>query len=79
MGKYLLLVLVVVAVLMVLRAAGQAKLRRSAADRPKPGAGAEEGEPMVSCFVCGVNLPRSESLISGARSYCCEEHRRAAG
>lgn len=79
MGKYLLLVLVVVAVLVVLRAAGQAKLRRGAPARPQAGADTGSGEPMVSCAQCGVNLPRSEALMAGNRAFCSEEHRRSAG
>lgn len=79
MGKYLLLVLVVVAVLMVLRAAGQAKQRRAAGARHQPGARSQAGEAMVSCALCGVNLPRSEAIGAGERAYCCEEHRRAGG
>lgn len=34
-------------------------------------------EDMVRCKVCGVNLPRSEAILSGGRFYCCDEHRRA--
>ena len=32
-------------------------------------------EDMVRCQVCGVNLPRSEALLSQGRFYCCDEHR----
>ena len=39
---------------------------------PKPG---KEVEDMVRCRVCGVNLPRSEALMSRGQVYCCEEHR----
>lgn len=35
-----------------------------------------EVEDMVRCQVCGVNLPRSEAILSQGRIYCCEEHRR---
>lgn len=34
-------------------------------------------EDMVRCKVCGVNLPRSEAIMSQGRIYCCDEHRRA--
>lgn len=34
-----------------------------------------EAQKMVSCAQCGVHLPESESLPSGGRNYCCEEHR----
>ena len=39
---------------------------------PKPG---KDVEDMVRCHVCGVNLPRSEALMSRGEVYCCEEHR----
>ena len=32
-------------------------------------------EDMVRCQVCGVNLPRSEAIMSRGRFYCCPEHR----
>jgi len=32
---------------------------------------------MVRCKVCGVNLPRSEAVLSKGQFYCCDEHRRA--
>ncbi len=34
-------------------------------------------EDMVRCRICGVNLPRSEAIMSQGRFYCCDEHRRA--
>ena len=34
-----------------------------------------EVEDMVRCRVCGVNLPRSEAILSRGRFYCCPEHR----
>lgn len=34
-------------------------------------------EDMVRCAQCGVHLPRSESIESGERFYCCIEHRDA--
>jgi uncharacterized protein len=47
--------------------------------RPSVGrakAEAQEIEAMVSCSVCGLNLPQSEALQQGERWYCSEEHRR---
>ncbi len=32
-------------------------------------------EDMVRCQVCGINLPRSEAILSHGRIYCCDEHR----
>jgi uncharacterized protein len=39
----------------------------------------DHAEPMVSCAVCGLNVPRSEALLAGPSAYCCEEHRRQGG
>jgi formylmethanofuran dehydrogenase subunit E len=38
-------------------------------DAPPP-AQAAEGEPMVACAVCGVNMPRSEAREEGGRYTC---------
>lgn len=35
-----------------------------------------EVEDMVRCQVCGINLPRSEAIMSRGRIYCCDDHRR---
>lgn len=32
-------------------------------------------EDMVRCAQCGVNLPRSESILSDKKLFCCVEHR----
>lgn len=34
-----------------------------------------DGESMVSCRVCGLNVPRSEAVVDGEHRYCSEEHR----
>jgi len=39
-------------------------------------AGARGTEDMVRCAVCGVHLPRSESLVTRDRYYCSAEHQR---
>ena len=50
--------------------------RRMAQKRVQPPAGKQKGaEDMVRCKTCGVNLPRSEALMSQGRFYCCDEHR----
>jgi uncharacterized protein len=33
-------------------------------------------EDMVACGHCGVNLPKSEALLTRGRFYCCEDHGR---
>lgn len=32
-------------------------------------------EDMVRCAHCGVHLPRSESITSQGKFFCCDEHR----
>lgn len=49
--------------------------RRRDRDVEPPARPSGEVEDMVRCRVCGVNLPRSEALMSKGRLYCCEEHR----
>ena len=34
-------------------------------------------EDMVRCAVCGVHLPKSDSLVAQGAFFCSEEHRRA--
>lgn len=69
MTKYLVVILVIVLVVYL--------LRRSAAKRVEAPRERRKVEDMVRCRVCGVNLPRSEALLSRGRIYCCDEHRRA--
>lgn len=33
-------------------------------------------EPVVACDLCGLHVPLSESVASGDRRYCCEDHLR---
>ncbi len=70
MSKLFFLGLLGVVVYLVLRG-----MRRSAdaASRPVPPEPA--AQTMVACAQCGVHLPQSESLTSGDRFYCCEQHR----
>lgn len=68
--KYLLVILVVLAVLWLARAGR----RRAAPPRRPPPA---RGEPMVVCAHCGVHLPRSEALPGRLGLYCGEAHRLA--
>ena len=37
-----------------------------------------EPEQMVTCAHCGVSQPVSGSVLADGRSYCCQEHGRAA-
>lgn len=71
MLKWLLVLAVVVAVVLLMRSAA----RRDRLPQHRPDAQTKV-EDMVRCHVCGVNLPRSEAVLSRGRFYCGEEHRR---
>lgn len=71
-SKFLLFVLIAVAVYLLLRA------RRSGGRRPAEPPPASP-EAMVECAYCRLNVPLSESLEAAGRRYCCEDHRRLDG
>ena len=73
MLKWLLVIAVIAVVLLLMKSAA----RRGALPRQKPDE--TKVEDMVRCQVCGVNLPRSEAILSRGRFYCGEEHRRQDG
>lgn len=83
--KYLIALLVVVAVLLWLRANQRDRSRaRSESPRAAPSAdspaarGAASGDgaaPMLRCALCGLHLPGSEALRLGEAAFCCEDHR----
>jgi len=68
MGKFLILVLVALAVYLLWRGA-----RRGDAPPRKP---PRDGERMVDCSQCGVHLPVSEAVEAKGRYFCSDEHRR---
>lgn len=70
MSKILLVVVVVAAVLLLMRG-----LRR----RDQPPGAVPAPEDTVRCAHCGLHLPRVESVSSGGRHFCSEQHRRDAG
>lgn len=67
MLKWLLVIAIVVVVVL---------LMQRAARRALPADVETKVEDMVRCHVCGVNLPRSEAILSRGRFYCGEAHRR---
>ena len=71
MAKFLLLIAVFIIAYMVIKSGARRR------DWPKQAPGSVE-EDMVRCKVCGVHLPRSESLESRDEFFCSEEHRRIA-
>ena len=49
--------------------------RRRVDRRDAPPAAGASGENRVQCALCGVHLPRSESLLSDGRAFCSADHR----
>jgi uncharacterized protein len=45
--------------------------------RPPQPSQSTRGEDMVRCVVCGVNVPRSEAILSRGEFFCSDEHRRS--
>ena len=70
MGKYLFLLLVVL--LVGYWIAKRYRKRMGTRDGATPRA----NENMVRCALCGVHLPRSESLVTRGLYYCSAEHQR---
>jgi uncharacterized protein len=76
-SKILVVILVTVLVVYLLR---RMAANRTDQQNTPPSAGKHKAaEDMVRCHVCGVNLPRSEALMSQGRFYCCDEHRKSGG
>ena len=74
--KFLTWLFIILAVLTASRMvnARQAAARRAAA---RPAARTDGGaEPMARCARCGIYMPRSEALLIGKRTWCCEDHAR---
>jgi uncharacterized protein len=76
--KYLVVLLVVLAVLWLLRSQRRS-VRRDAESNQKPTL--PQPQDMVRCPVCAVHLPRADALPGpDGRLYCCAAHRpRAEG
>jgi len=67
--KILLLIVILFVVVMAFRAYKRVQSRPES-----PPAPADQVETMVRCAHCGVNLPRSEAILSQGDFYCCPEH-----
>ena len=69
-GKLIFLILIFGVIYLIFRS-------YSGSMKNRPQQRGEAGvEDMVRCERCGVHLPRSESVTSQGRFYCCDEHRR---
>lgn len=75
MNKILVVILVTVLVVYLVRR--MAQNRDDGRIKPPASAGKGKVEDMVRCKVCGVNLPRSEAILSQGRIYCCDDHRKS--
>ncbi len=71
MVKLTVLVIVIIAIWMVFRAASRSRDKASTRSRA--------AENMVSCAHCGLNMPLSDAVESDGRYFCGEEHRRFGG
>jgi len=76
MAKFLLLIAVFIVLFMVFRAlrGPRGTTRTRSPDSQQQG----RSEDMVRCRVCGVHLPRSESITSRGEFFCSQEHLRLA-
>jgi len=73
MGRLIVIVLVVFALLWLLRRALAAPRK---GDAPPQAPGEAKGD-LVTCAHCKVNLPKAEARSAGGLHYCSEEHWRA--
>jgi uncharacterized protein len=75
--KYLVLLVVVLAVVWLWRNARQAERPRG--DAPRAGT-TPLPQDMVECPVCHIHLPRADALPGpDGQLYCCAEHRSGGG
>lgn len=78
--KVLLVVGVILGVVWALRGRGRS-LKEPQAPRRTEGTPSQDPpatpQDMVTCARCGVHVPASEAVDSGARRYCSAEHRDA--
>lgn len=73
MGRVLFFVILGVGLYVAFRI-WQIRQRQGASERPEKSL--VEGEAMVRCGHCGLNVPESEAVADGDRWYCSENHRR---
>ena len=71
MAKLILLALIGLLIYWILKS--YARNAQRSADKPPT---TSEVEDMVRCAQCGVNLPKSESILSQGNFFCSDEHRK---
>jgi uncharacterized protein len=70
LGRIVLLLIIAFLVYLVFRGFFRVNTRR-----PAPPAKSVEGEAMVTCARCGVNLPKSEALLTQG-TFVCQDNPR---
>lgn len=79
MGKLLIWVIIILAVMMIARiVSSRAASRRESrgAGTPARRPGEEPVESMVRCAHCGIHLPRSEAVLLDGKTWCSSNHAR---
>jgi uncharacterized protein len=68
MTRILLLLLIAFLIYMVIRTLFRSQVKKD--DAAPPEASSAQGEEMVACARCGVNVPRSETREQDGRRVC---------
>ena len=68
MGRFIILVIIVLAAIWLVKRALRAPERRDAPEKPPV-----QGD-LVTCARCGLNLPRAEASESAGTLFCSPEH-----
>lgn len=75
MGQLIRIIIAILALWLVVHYVRRALARRRSSTEPTP----DRPAPMLTCAVCGTHVPESEAVRAAGKTYCSEEHRRAAG
>jgi uncharacterized protein len=73
-SKLILILILAIVVFAIVKNYGR-RAARGEQGAPRPAEQKQSGEDMVRCAKCGVNLPRSESMLSKGKYFCSNEHR----
>lgn len=84
MGKVLFWLLIILGAMVVARLLATHKLKsrdqagarsaRGTKAGPSAGPAASAKESMVRCAHCHIYLPRSEAMLKGGETWCCDAH-----
>ena len=73
MGQLVRLVVIFLAIWIAVSLLKRALGPKTSRDSDRPGS---ELPRMLPCDFCGVHVPESETISSGGKIYCCDDHRR---